>query len=163
MKNRSNTLGDACVAIVAVGIVLFSISMPYAATTITKTTTKNGTVTLSAIAKGDARSASLPCTDGSVRQCKSACADGACSVTAEWKTADGQTGSAGAFAFTAGEDPAPDSRAHRWCLSLLNSMGSPLGTGATAKSSIRSVTRNGRASINGYACPKALEPDVFGP
>ncbi len=134
-----------------------------AATTVTSTTTKNGTVTLSASAQGADRKVNLPCTDGSVRQCKSNCMDGTCSLMARWKSVDGDHGTAGLFTFPAKTTPAPETAAHQWCLALVNSMGAPLGSGGGKKSTLRSVTNNGHASVNGFSCATAIEPGVFGP
>lgn len=148
----------------AVCVVLFSVSMPHAATTITSSkSVKGSTVRMMAIAKGDARSASLPCADASSRQCESNCKDGICTVAAGWGNINGGTSSAGSYSFNAGTMPTPNASAHQWCIRLLNSMGAPLGSGGGNKSTIRSVTINGQANINGFSCPSALEPDVFEP
>ena len=164
MKKQSNTVGDICVAIMALCVVLFSVSMPYAATSITSSTSVNGkTLRLSAIANGDTRSSSLPCADGSVRQCASRCNETVCTVGAGWTEKDGQSHSAGDYAFAKGQPAAPERSAHQWCLSLLNSMGAPIGSGGDAQSTVRTMKRNGQASINGYSCPAALEPGMFTP
>ncbi len=164
MKKQSNTVGDICVAIMALCVVLFSVSMPYAATTITSTTSVNGkTLRLSAIANGDTRSSSLPCADGSVRQCASRCNEAECALGAAWIGKDGQSHSAGDYSFTNGTAAAPERSAHQWCLSLLNSMGAPVGTGGDSQSTVRTTNRNGQAAINGFSCPAALEPGVFAP
>ena len=164
MREQSNTIGDLCVAIVAVCVVLFSVTMPHAATTISSTTSVNGkTVKLLAVANGDARTASLPCADASSRQCESKCTKDICEIKAGWTDTSGQSSSAGTFTFAAGQAPSPTAPAHQWCLSLLNSMGAPIGTDGSKKSTARTSKKNGQASINGYSCTAAIEPGVFAP
>ncbi len=152
-----------CVAIMAMAQI-FPHGAVLAGSTVSSSTTINGvTVRLFAKADGNDRRLSLPCADGTVRACQSACDDGICSVSAAWRDNDGRDQSAGTFSFPMGQAAQPDGSAHRWCLSVLDSMGAPLGHHETAPSSIRSTTKNGRPQINGFSCPTALEPTVFAP
>ena len=162
----SDSLVSRCGAIVAGALILVGLLSgggAKAASTITTTTTKNGTITFSASAQGADRKVNLPCSDGTVRQCKSNCVDQTCSLMARWKEEGGDHGTAGIFTFPAKTSPTPETDAHTWCLALVNSMGSPIGSGGGKKSTIRSVTKNGEASVNGFSCKTALEPGVFGP
>ncbi len=159
----SKTIRRFCVPIATVAIIFAVVPDPEAGTAISSSTTANGTVTTAASNSGGKRSATLPCSDGSVRMCHSECTDGACALTARWTDAAKAAGSAGIFTYGADETPAPSTLAHQWCLNLLGSLGPNADETGSTRSTIRTTTINGRSAINGFTCGTAMETGVFAP